>query len=313
MDIWTILGIYKTSDIKIIKQAYAAKSKSIHPEEQPKEFQRLHDAYRAAISYAKMMQIDSNVSFVNNENLVMTSNDYEEESHDKELKDLFNKFDLEEIQKNRIHACEYLQEIFESVHWSDPEIWQEYVDSDIFQKAKYDEEFLDYLCYVLQVMQLKTKYAKVLYRALEYDKMESSEISNRQVELYSLLKKYTLDPYRFKKIIILSDVVCIVLALFLLNYLPIIVPVCAFLHCAIYYFVLYSTKNHYKKYGFINKEDFNEYLIGAGPIYCFISIALAFIWGASIGKSMIFRLPFVLSFIFLIGHGISVGIKDFKK
>jgi len=53
MDIWKILGIENTNDINIIKKAYAARSKEVHPEEHPKEFRMLHDAYKMALKLAK--------------------------------------------------------------------------------------------------------------------------------------------------------------------------------------------------------------------------------------------------------------------
>ena len=53
MDFFDILGIEATHEIKVIKRAYAAKSKECHPEEHPEEFQILHDAYKAALEWAK--------------------------------------------------------------------------------------------------------------------------------------------------------------------------------------------------------------------------------------------------------------------
>lgn len=51
MDIWKILGTEPTIDKKIIRKAYAAKTREIHPEEKPDEFQQLHEAYQAALAY----------------------------------------------------------------------------------------------------------------------------------------------------------------------------------------------------------------------------------------------------------------------
>lgn len=53
MNIWETLGIAETTDIRKIKSAYASKAKEFHPEECPEEFQRLNNAYKCAISYAK--------------------------------------------------------------------------------------------------------------------------------------------------------------------------------------------------------------------------------------------------------------------
>lgn len=56
MDIWEILGITYTLDKKSIREAYAARSREIHPEENPEEFRQLHKAYQAALGYAEFME-----------------------------------------------------------------------------------------------------------------------------------------------------------------------------------------------------------------------------------------------------------------
>ena len=53
MDIWKILDIDPTRDLKAIKKAYARLSVKYHPEEHPEEFRQLNDAYKAAVKYAK--------------------------------------------------------------------------------------------------------------------------------------------------------------------------------------------------------------------------------------------------------------------
>lgn len=53
-NIWEVLGIEKTTDVKQIKRAYAAKAKEWHPEEHPQEYQMLQKAYKSALQAAKM-------------------------------------------------------------------------------------------------------------------------------------------------------------------------------------------------------------------------------------------------------------------
>lgn len=55
MDIWEILGIDYTLDINSIREAYHARAREIHSEENPKEFRRLQKAYQAACEYAMFM------------------------------------------------------------------------------------------------------------------------------------------------------------------------------------------------------------------------------------------------------------------
>lgn len=52
MNPWKILEIKCTADVKSIKRAYAKKLKITKPDEKPKEFQILHQAYKNALDYA---------------------------------------------------------------------------------------------------------------------------------------------------------------------------------------------------------------------------------------------------------------------
>lgn len=51
--IWTELGIAPTPDARLIRRAYAARLKSFDPDAEPERFQRLRQAYEAALHRAK--------------------------------------------------------------------------------------------------------------------------------------------------------------------------------------------------------------------------------------------------------------------
>ncbi|MBA9083712.1 tetratricopeptide (TPR) repeat protein [Fontibacillus solani] len=53
MTIWERLGISRTADIKAIKRAYAKQLKVYHPEDDPRGYQALREAFDAALSSAK--------------------------------------------------------------------------------------------------------------------------------------------------------------------------------------------------------------------------------------------------------------------
>lgn len=53
MNIWRVLGLEPTRDLGAIRRAYARAARQYHPEEQPEEFQRVHDAYQQALRYAR--------------------------------------------------------------------------------------------------------------------------------------------------------------------------------------------------------------------------------------------------------------------
>ena len=50
---WNILELEPTQDVSAIKRAYAAKSRTCHPEDDPDGFLRLREAYQAALDYAQ--------------------------------------------------------------------------------------------------------------------------------------------------------------------------------------------------------------------------------------------------------------------
>lgn len=60
-DIWEILGIQPVKDPKAVKRAYAKKCRTCHPEEAPEEFDRLHQAYEAALAYCSLEETDEKI------------------------------------------------------------------------------------------------------------------------------------------------------------------------------------------------------------------------------------------------------------
>ena len=54
---WKILNIEPTSDKDRIRQAYAKEVKCWHPEEHPKEFRMLQEAYREALRLADQADV----------------------------------------------------------------------------------------------------------------------------------------------------------------------------------------------------------------------------------------------------------------
>lgn len=53
MSFWGDLGIEPTTDKAVIRHAYAEKTRTCHPEEEPERFDRLHTAFTAAMQYAR--------------------------------------------------------------------------------------------------------------------------------------------------------------------------------------------------------------------------------------------------------------------
>ena len=57
IDIWDILEIEPTLEVSLIKKAYSKKLKIFHPEEDPKGYQKLREAYDRAIKYVKNCKV----------------------------------------------------------------------------------------------------------------------------------------------------------------------------------------------------------------------------------------------------------------
>lgn len=53
MNFWQTLGIEPTTDLAAIRHAYAEKTRTCHPEEDPEGFDRLHTAFQEATQYAR--------------------------------------------------------------------------------------------------------------------------------------------------------------------------------------------------------------------------------------------------------------------
>lgn len=139
---WDIMGITVTTDVKVIKRAYASKLKIFHPEENADGFQRLREAYEQALKWASQQTPSENSDL----KLQQISQDSKDEK-DKEVdiikkhqqlstrsrqKDDSNYLDHNEQQKDRIK--EFMEEVRllskSSIKWDYPQ-WDKLLQSDI--------------------------------------------------------------------------------------------------------------------------------------------------------------------------------------
>lgn len=134
MNYWSILNIEPTVDIKIIKRAYASKLKLYHPEDDPKGFQQLREAYEAALKEAKYIKEvkSSNVSedekpvlqnrdIILNTKVIDTYNDFKENQVGNVSEDLVDKF------MNRVH--EIYNDFFKRI---DVNNWRALLEDETF-------------------------------------------------------------------------------------------------------------------------------------------------------------------------------------
>lgn len=109
-DFWEILEIEPTTDISVIKRAYAVLAKKYHPEQYPEEFLNLRNAYEAAMDYAA----SGNGTFFagsESQNAIIFPQKTEktniEETHKAELEEEISKQEQEEEE----------QELSENIYW----------------------------------------------------------------------------------------------------------------------------------------------------------------------------------------------------
>lgn len=111
MNYWNILDIEPTVDIKVIKRAYASKLKLYHPEDNPEGFQKLREAYEAALKEAKYIKEvkSSNISneekpvlqdedVTTNTKVINTYNNFKEKEIENDYENLVDKF------MDKVHA-----------------------------------------------------------------------------------------------------------------------------------------------------------------------------------------------------------------
>ncbi len=132
-----VLGIQETTDQRAIKKAYAVLARKYHPEEDPEEFKRIHQAYEEALEYAKSGK----------------SIPYEQTVFQQEM------FEPENVEEKRIEhepeqpAAKQFEEVYES--WEDIEeetlqyekvyeTWENKEKKMPWKQELYDELFREY-------------------------------------------------------------------------------------------------------------------------------------------------------------------------
>ncbi len=148
MNWWNVLEISYDSDIKTIKKAYSKLLKINNPEDNAEGYQKLREAYDAAIKYAKKNnknQGNQEVININNEENVIVDNGYIFESYLNKDKQISHRLDLDNNERNhddkkeKLNLSEQiaqflnrLNDIYRDLHLrSDPAVWEELLNSAV--------------------------------------------------------------------------------------------------------------------------------------------------------------------------------------
>lgn len=186
--IWEILHLdTPTNDIEEIKQAYSKQTKLYNPEENPEQFQEIHNAYKQAIKYAKsnnnrnqelnkpnkLPDFEINSKFNKYEN-ILKKNLKENELHDKNIE--FNNI-LKEQQNSK---KEYIIEKEFSQIYEENILEQENIES--FKNYIIEENEDEFINKIIPIIEfgLKKNYKKLekvvtssdFEKALKYEKFQ---------------------------------------------------------------------------------------------------------------------------------------------
>ena len=118
-NIWSILNIQETTDIKKIRHAYAVMSKSCHPEKEPEKFQQLYHAYQEAIKWAKAykkreknVSIDDTKLFAEKSEMEYHTEEQEKKTEESESSfSMFNNLEQNQIEKEETETTEEYPQI----------------------------------------------------------------------------------------------------------------------------------------------------------------------------------------------------------
>lgn len=190
MNIWDILQIEATSDKKAIKKAYARRSKVVHPEEKPEEFQQLYAAYQAALNYVdhgaekEGEAVDERI-----EEKKTASQPATVPQEFQELAEFFLK-----KQKHKEECLEAFQQAFDAMkkkHWYKGvrETWKEYLESKEFKEIWMDSKVINILIDEIPKVKIyEDEFCLILWEAYHFqeegENSNYSEVSELRNRLY---------------------------------------------------------------------------------------------------------------------------------
>lgn len=162
MDFWQILGIEPTTDVRLIKQAYAALAKKYHPEEAAEKFLQLRKAYESALdfAYSQVFPIEEIPPKTQNVSQEKNTKSQEWETIDDEDAEEFYTFEMVQPKQEKYWdfskltepkeiddraACAQFQELYCQKKSKDAKTWYLYFTSDEFLAVWREEKFTEHL------------------------------------------------------------------------------------------------------------------------------------------------------------------------
>lgn len=164
MEKWAfdVLGIEQTTDKKAIKKAYALLVKQYHPEEFPEEWKQIHDAFLAAMQYAKGAS-ESRIEEPQKSSLHLDVS-YEKEAYDDTFGGIREGI-REREQSNFEEACKELKKLSGLSGYRSYRRWKQFFSSDSFKEVS--EEILLVMLEILQIHNPGRKAAELIKNTME--------------------------------------------------------------------------------------------------------------------------------------------------
>lgn len=199
MNVWDILQIEPTDDKRVIKKAYARRSREIHPEEKPEEFKQLYEAYQSALKYAQVMgwgETKPEGLQEPREEPWRQSEEVAGEEGEEEASGLYSYFSERQkiLQEQRAEFQRQWEEVTRG-GGSPPSIqrWEEYLKSEGFQEIRWDPKVLEISLRKLRQSSYSLKIKLALWDAYAFAEGAQFELHGDSLNLYhQLLPSYEL-------------------------------------------------------------------------------------------------------------------------
>lgn len=213
-NIWEQLEIAPTNELRTIKKAYATRLKTIHPDDHPKEFQALKEAFDQALSLAKRQQAlatneKKDSLYLDDETMISTENS-EFSLLEETVAESTIPFEYaEEAPTNVAFPLALQRFIADGDYFYNLTRWQELVEEhyiwsiDAFQSNTYEIQLFltaKYMCLSKEILDL-------LFSTFDLNELTSDVLQNRYVlSDFIYLRKtiYEMPPFSFQVVPLLD-------------------------------------------------------------------------------------------------------------
>lgn len=177
-EVWAELGIEPTKEIRTIKKAYARQIAKYHPEEYPEEFQKLHEAYEAALEQAKATGKEE----LPGPDAAQEAPDFSEGAKISEMAEKYAREQEKKRIRRRLYGyflCNRALAEFDKFTkvkgYQSHKDWGDYLTHPLFLEAVHNEEFLLRLVRRMEKLKFRLKTIKMVKEVIFKEAPEELE------------------------------------------------------------------------------------------------------------------------------------------